>query len=127
MSEQTAQAQFSIELTAGVPLLDRTDRMDFMKTWSGDLVGSSVGVMLSAGDPASGNAGYVALEVFTGSLHGRAGGFAFQQFGTMSAGTSELRYEIAPGSGMGELAEIAGVLDMDVVDGVHHATLRYTL
>ena len=35
--------------------------------------------MLSAGDPSLGRAGYVALELVAGTLHGLEGGFAFQQ------------------------------------------------
>lgn len=90
-------------------------------------MGSSRGVMLSGGDPASGNAGYVALEVFTGSLDGRAGGFTLQQFGTMAGGSAELRYEIAPGSGTGELVGITGVIELDEIDGVHQVVLSYAL
>ena len=36
--------------------------------------------MLGAGDPAKGNAGYVAMEYVTGNLHGHTGSFALQHY-----------------------------------------------
>ena len=58
-------------------------RMTFDKTWEGGLDGESLGEMLSVGDPSSGAAAYTVLEVFTGTLGGRWGRFAFHQYGTM--------------------------------------------
>ena len=58
-------------------------RLDLAKRWHGDLLATGTGLMLSAGDPTLGRAGYVALETVTGTLHGREGGFAFQQYGVM--------------------------------------------
>lgn len=127
MSDHAAQAQFSIDIAPGDPVLEGTGGMDFTKTWSGAMAGSSAGVMLSGGDPSTGYAGYVAVEVFTGTLDGRPGGFALLQFGTMAGGVPDLRYEIASGSGTGDLGGITGVVDLDVVDGVHHVVVRYAL
>lgn len=83
--------------------------------------------MLSAGNPAAGTAGYVALETFDGTVGGRHGTLAFQQFGSMTKGNSELRYEVVPGSGTGELNALAGEVHLRVIDGVHKVTvhLRY--
>ncbi len=127
MSEHTTNAQFSIELTPVEAILEHTGRMDFTKSWTGSMAGVSHGVMLSGGDPRSGSAGYVAMEVFTGSVDGRTGGFAVQQFGIMNGGAVELRYEIAPGSGTGELTGMTGSIKLDVVDGVHEVTLSYSI
>ncbi|HET9653974.1 MAG TPA: DUF3224 domain-containing protein [Kineosporiaceae bacterium] len=118
-------AEFTIDLTPGTAELDRTGRFDFTKVWTGGMAGSSRGFMLSAGDPQSGNAGYVALEVFEGSVDGRAGTFALQQFGTMSEGASVLHYEIVPGSGTDGLVGITGTVELTVSDGRHDVTLRY--
>ncbi len=124
----TLEATFLIEMSSAEGLLPGTGRFDFTKRWDGGLVGRSSGVMLSAGDPASGRAGYVALEVFTGQLGERDGSFALQQFGTMDAGDPVLYYEIVPGSGGGELAGIAGKGTLDVDDaGTHRFTLDYQL
>ena len=84
--------------------------------------------MLSAGDPAKGSAGYVALEAFTGTLHGREGTFAFQQLGVMRPEGQELRYDVVPGSGAGDLAGIEGTLTLTIDDdGTHTYDLVHTL
>jgi len=102
-------------------------RMNLSKTWHGDLSGTGAGTMLSAGDPRTGAAGYVAVETVTGTLAGREGGFAFQQFGTMDAGGQELTYAIVPGSGNGDLAGITGTLRLEIVGGEHRYELTYSL
>ena len=97
------------------------------KTWTGDLIGTSAGTMLSAGDQSAGTAGYVALEVFTGRVNNLEGSFALQQFGTMDADGMVLHYEIVPGSGTEQLAGIRGTVDLDVVEGVHKVVLHHNL
>lgn len=122
-----AHATFDIQMTPADGLLAGTGRFDFTKTWSGAMAGSGEGVMLSAGDPSSGTAGYVAIERFDGTLDGKYGEFTLQQFGSMAGGSQELRYEIVPGSGIGELHGIRGVVHLSVNDGVHEVQLRYSL
>ena len=102
-------------------------RFGISKTWHGDLAGSGHGLMLSAGDPAQGAAGYVALEVVEGSLGGRAGSLAFQQLGSMRDGGQELRYDVVPGSGTGDLAGLSGTLALTIDDAGHHYELTYDL
>lgn len=102
-------------------------RMSIAKTWHGDLDGEGVGTMLSAGDPTSGAAGYVAVETVEGGLGGRHGSFAFQQLGVMYDGTQELRYQVVPGSGAGELTGITGTLELEIVGGEHRYVLTYSL
>ncbi|WP_207795283.1 DUF3224 domain-containing protein [Deinococcus koreensis] len=121
---------FQITLTPHAPAQAPSPaigRMHFDKTWSGDLSGHSRGEMLSVGDPASGTASYVVLEVFTGTLAGRGGSFAFRQSGDMHAGQSSLTYEVVPHSGSGELSGMSGALTLNRVDGVHHYTLTWEL
>ncbi len=62
-------------------------RFELDKVFEGELSGTSRGVMLSAGDPASGSAGYVVIEVVEAQVDGRTGGFALQHCGTMRAGS----------------------------------------
>ncbi|WP_295821077.1 DUF3224 domain-containing protein [uncultured Deinococcus sp.] len=100
-------------------------RMHFDKDWSGDLQGHSHGEMLSVGDPASGTASYVALEVFAGTLHGQHGSFAFRQSGDLHAGQTSLTYEVVPHSGSGGLSGLSGTLTLERVDGVHHYMLTW--
>ena len=114
-------ATFEIAITPEEALLPETRRFEFAKVWEGEAVGASRGVMLSAGEPADGTAGYVALEVFEGRIGSRTGSVAFQQFGTMRGGEQEVRYEVVPGSGTGELEGVTGTLTLEIdPDGVHH-------
>jgi hypothetical protein len=123
---QTARGAFDVTITPQEPDGD-IGRMTIAKTWTGDLAGTGHGLMLSAGDPAQGRAGYVALEIVEGSLHGRTGSLAFQQLGVMRDGGQELRYDVVPGSGTGELAGIDGTLALTIDDRGHTYELTYSL
>lgn len=127
---RTATGTFQIKMQPHAPTAATgppIGRMFFGKTWEGELQGTSQGEMLSVGDPASGTAAYTVMEVFTGTLAGRQGGFAFHQFGTMHGGSISLLYEIVPHSGSGELAGIKGALTLTVVEKVHGYSLKYAL
>lgn len=102
-------------------------RMLIDKQYAGGLTGIGQGEMLSAGNPAAGSAGYVAMEHVTGTLEGLAGSFALQHAGTMHEGSSHLAIAIVPGSGTGELAGIAGQLKLDIAGATHHYELAFTL
>jgi hypothetical protein len=125
----TASGTFDVSLVPGVAELDgAVGRFELTKRFHGDFDGTGTGVMLSAGDPQVGTAGYVAIETVKGRLGDREGGFAFQQFGTMSGGRQTLHYEVVPGSGYGELAGISGILRLTIdEDGTHHYELEYDL
>ena len=97
------------------------------KRFSGDLEGTSKGQMLGSGSPASGSAGYVAMERVTGTLHGRTGTFALQHSGTMDGGAMHLDVIVVPGSGTGELEGIAGSMKIIIDGGGHAYELDYTL
>lgn len=124
VADITASGRFEVQLAPADGLLPGTGRFDFTKTWSGGIAGTSTGVMLSAGDPAAGTAGYVALETFEGTIDGRRGTLAFQQLGSMVRGDPELRYEVVPGSGTGQLQALTGEVQLRIVAGVHEVTLR---
>jgi Protein of unknown function (DUF3224) len=123
----TATGTFDISLGPGPAELDgAVSRFEFTKTFNGDLEGTSAGILLSAGDPKGGSAGYVAVETVSGKLGDREGRFVFQQFGTMLAGTQTLHYEVVPGSGEGDLSGITGRLRLTIDDdGTHHYELEY--
>ncbi|WP_114855683.1 DUF3224 domain-containing protein [Brachybacterium sp. YJGR34] len=118
-------ATFTVTTHPGEPLPGAWNRFALAKTWQGDLDGRSEGLMLTAGDPASGGAGYVATEIFEGTLDGRRGRLTLQQLGTMTDGEPALHYVIAPGSGTEELAGTTGTVTIDGIgdDGVHQVTL----
>jgi hypothetical protein len=83
--------------------------------------------MLSAGNPAAGSAGYVAIEHVTGTLDGMSGSFALQHAGTMHAGASHLSISIVPGSGTEGLSGIQGKFKLDMIDNTHYYELEYTM
>jgi uncharacterized protein DUF3224 len=97
------------------------------KEYRGGLNGRSVGEMLTTGRPQAGEAAYVAIESFSGTLDGRTGGFALAHFGQMHAGGEELRVSVVPGSGTGELTGIQGELLIRREGGKHDYTLNYRL
>jgi hypothetical protein len=125
----TAIGTFEVELAPGpTELGGAVTRFELTKHFHGDLDGTGFGLMLSGGDPQIGTAGYVAIETVSGRLGNRDGGFALQQFGTMSDGSQTLHYEVVPGSGSGELTGISGTLQLRIDDdGTHHYELEYEL
>lgn len=127
-----AAGHFEVKIGAAEPMRapDRApplSRRSLDKAYHGDLQGQALGEMLSAGQPQAGEAAYTAIESFTGSLHGRQGGFALAHLGVMQAGGQELRITIVPGSGTGALKGILGELRLRIESGVHHYTLAYQL
>lgn len=113
-------------MTPGDAELDgAVNRLNFTKTFTGELEATGAGMMFSCGDPQSGEAGYVAIETVHGHLGGQDGSFALQQFGTLHEGTQNLHYEIVPGSGHGALTGITGTLNLVVNDGTHRYELDY--
>jgi hypothetical protein len=122
-----ARGTFEVSLTPEESGLTGVGRFVLSKTYAGDAVGSGAGIMLSAGDPASGEAGYVAIETAEVAIGGRSGTFALQQLGTMSGGDQHITYLVAPGSGTDDLAGISGRLELEVRDGAHHYDLAFDL
>jgi hypothetical protein len=102
-------------------------RYSLVKQYHGDLDAASKGEMLAAGEPSSGNAGYVAIEQVTGSLNGHTGSFALQHIGTMEGGGYKLSVVVVPGSGTGQLTGIAGTLAIIINSGKHSYVFDYTL
>ena len=123
-----AKGTFEVELKlapAGEP--EGMERRTIARRWHGDLEAESRGEMLSAGDPARGSAGLVAMEMVTGGLRGKRGSFALQQRATMQPGAMRLGSAGGPGSGTGELAGLGGEMTI-VIEGTRHSyDLAYTL
>jgi hypothetical protein len=97
------------------------------KQYEGDLEGSAFGQMLGAGNPATGSAGYVAIERVTGRIEGRSGSFTLLHRGVMSSGALELLVTVIPGSGTGDLEGIDGTLTIEAKEGQHHYAFDYSL
>jgi len=72
-------------------------------------------------------AGYVAIEVVTGTLAGKHGSFALQHSATVDANGPRMTVTVVPGSGTGELKGIAGTFTIRIEGGQHFYDFDYTL
>ena len=102
-------------------------RLSIDKEFSGDLVGTTQGQMLSAGTAVKGSAGYVAIERVEGTLNGRQGAFVLQHTGTLNKGAPSLSVTVVPDSGTGELIGLVGELKIIIADGKHSYEFNYSL
>lgn len=93
----------------------------------GDLEAATKGQMMSAGDFKKGNAGYVAMEIVTGTLAGKHGSFALQHFATMDQSGPKMNVIVVPGSGTEDLRGITGTFQIKIEKGVHSYDLAYEL
>jgi hypothetical protein len=103
------------------------NRLFLAKQFHGDLDGSSKGQMLAAGTTVEGSAGYVALELFSGTLNGRRGSFILQHNGTMTEGVPTMIVTVVPDSGTDQLVGLAGKMTIIIADGMHSYEFDYTL
>lgn len=92
-------------------------RMLMDKQFHGDLEATAKGQMLTA---TKGSAGYVAIELVTGSLNGRKGTFHLQHSGTMNRGQQQLNITVVPDSGTGELTGLSGSMKIRIEAGGKH-------
>jgi hypothetical protein len=99
-------------------------RVTLCKTFSGPLTGTSVVAMTSAtvgGTPA----GYVAVELVTGTLEGRSGTVVLQHSGVVDGGGSAARGVVLPGTGTGGLAGLRGTVELTHDEAGAVLTLDY--
>lgn len=97
------------------------------KSFTGDLSGKSVGVMLGAQTATPGSAGYVAMEQVTGTLNGKQGSFILQHSGSMQGGAMSMSVTVVPDSGTDGLKGIAGHMEIHIDGGTHSYRFVYTL
>ena len=109
------------------PPAEGLGRFSIDKQIHGDLEAASQGEMFSGGDPLQGVAGYVAIEVVTGTLNGKQGSFAFQHFATMDASGPKMQVIVVPGSGTEDLKGITGTFTIKIENGKHLYELDYEL
>jgi len=102
-------------------------RMSIDKTFHGDLIGKSLGEMLSAMTGVKGSAGYVAIEQVNGSLQGKNGAFVLQHFGILDRGQERLVLEVVPDSGTGDLEGLSGKMLIIIENGKHFYEFEYML
>jgi hypothetical protein len=102
-------------------------RLFLDKQFHGDLEATSKGQMLGARTAVEGSAGYVALELVSGTLHGLRGSFVLQHNGTMMKGAPTMMVTVVPDSGTGELIGLAGKMTIVIADGTHSYEFEHTL
>lgn len=102
-------------------------RMTIDKVYKGDLTGTGKGQMLSHRTQVQGSAGYVAIEVFSGTVAGKSGSFVMMHTGTMDKGEPSLMINIVPDSATDELLGMTGNMTIDIEAGKHFYKLNYHL
>ena len=102
-------------------------RFTLDKQYHGDLEATGTGEMLTAGSATKGSGAYVAIEKVSGTLHGRTGTFILQHSGTMTQGVPQLTITVVPDSGTGQLAGIAGKMNIVIEKGKHSYDFEYIL
>lgn len=117
-----AKGDFTVKMAPAAP-----GRMTLDKRFTGPLEATGKGEMLTAMTAVEGSAAYVAIEHVEGMLDGRKGGFDLVHRGVMTRGEKALSVSVVPDSGTGELAGIAGTLEIEIDAGGHHYVLDYTL
>jgi hypothetical protein len=126
-----ASGPFDVELAPQVPE-DATGgaaigRLAVGKRFHGELDAASKGQMLAHRTGVDGSAGYVAMEIVEGKLHGRSGSFVLQHSGTMRRGAQQLSLGVVPDSGTGQLTGLVGTMAITIADGKHSYVFEYTL
>jgi hypothetical protein len=123
-----AHGTFTVKIQPSTPApAEGLGRFSIDKQIHGGLEATSKGEMLSGGDPKQGAAGYVAIELVTGSLAGKHGSFALQHSATMDQNGHNMTVIVVPGSGTGELKGIAGTFNIKIENSQHSYDFEYTL
>jgi Protein of unknown function (DUF3224) len=127
----SARGTFEVKITP-MAVDDYTDaatlgRMTIDKQFSGDLVASSKGQMITGMGTVKGSAAYSAIERVTGTLAGHSGSFVLQHTGIMSRGAQSLVITVVPDSGTDSLAGITGTMQIIIEGKQHSYVFDYTL
>ncbi|HKE58696.1 MAG TPA: DUF3224 domain-containing protein [Pyrinomonadaceae bacterium] len=101
-------------------------RYSIDKQFTGDLEGTSKGEMLAVSGAVHGSAGYVAMELISGTLQGRSGTFALQHNGIMNRGQGDLSVTVVPDSGTDQLTGLSGKMKIVIADGQHSYEFEYS-
>lgn len=121
-----AKGAFEVKLEPQNDEAAPAGRMLINKTYSGEMVGTGIGQMISK-RMASGTAAYYAVEEFSGKLANKTGSFTLLHEGFMDSSSQSLKITIMSGSGTEEFATISGSLEIIQQDDKHHYELSYTL
>ncbi len=124
-------AAFSFDSWDETEVLDvegaRLVRTTFVKTFTGDISGTSRGEMVMA-HAQPGSAAYSGYERVKGTAAGRIGAFMLRHNAVMADGGSSMEVVVMAGSGTGEFTGLTGTANIERHDdGSHTFTLDYEL
>ena len=122
-----ARGTFEVKLTPQAMHSPDLGRMTIDKEIHGDLEAVTAGEMLSAMTAVKGSAGYVAMELVKGTLHGRKGSFVLQHSATMNRGVPDLAVVVVPDSGTEGLTGLTGRFNIIIEGSRHSYEFEYTL
>ena len=127
----SARGTFEVKIIP-MPVDDYTDaatlgRMTIDKQFSGELVATSKGQMITGMGTVKGSAAYSAIEKVTGTLGGHHGGFVLQHTGIMSRGAQSLVITVVPDSGTDALSGLTGTMQIIIEGKQHSYVFEYTL
>jgi Protein of unknown function (DUF3224) len=123
-----AHGAFTVKVEPLTPTpAEGISRYSINKEIHGDLEATTKGEMFGGGDYKTGAAGYVGIEMVTGTLAGKHGSFVLQHFATMDQSGQNMTVKIAPGSGTGDFKGITGTFTIVIAGGQHSYDLEYTL
>lgn len=125
-SSMSTSGSFDIKLEPQQDPQTPAGRLTIHKEYSGGLVGTGIGQMISK-RTENGESVYSAIEEFVGSVDGKEGAFTLFHTGLMSSTTMELKIAIVEGSGSGELVAIKGEMSITQLEGGHQYKLNYSL
>jgi hypothetical protein len=120
----TAKGTFDVKITPQAsdlaPEGPNLGHMSLDKQFHGDIEATGKGVMITAaGLTVKESAAYSAVERLTGTVHGKKGTFALQHTGIMDRGKPSLTITVVPDSGTGDLAGLAGKMEI-IIEGKQH-------
>jgi hypothetical protein len=121
-----AKGTFEVQMT---PQQDPgpVGRMTLAKQWSGDIAGTSAGVMIAFMTATKGSAGYTAIEKVEGTLAGKKGSFVLQHSSTMARGVPVQSIQVIPDSGTDDLTGLTGSLVIIVENKKHSYEFQYSI
>ena len=123
-----AQGTFTVDVKPLTPTpADGIGRNSVNKHFHGGIEATTQGEMYYAGNPKLGTAGYVAIELVTGTLDGKHGTFVLQHMGSVDATGQHMTVQVTPGSGTGDLQGLTGTFAIIIANGQHSYDLTYTL
>ena len=128
---KVAAGTFTVKLQPleieGAEKESKLGRMAIDKEILGDLVATTKGQMLTGMTGTKGSAGYVAMELVSGKIHGHQGTFVLQHSGIMTRGSPSLKIVVVPDSGTDELTGLEGEFNINIADGIHSYEFSYWL